>query len=228
MKVANTKNKKDIIYGPALAADVLVFTVRDEKLSILLIKISKGQYKEKWALPGGIVQLDETLDQASERILREKAGIKEIYLEQLYTFSAVSRDKRGRFVSTAYYALVNSDKFNLKTMEGFYSDIKWVDARKLPEMAFDHKEIINYGLTRLKRKIEYTNVAYGLLPHDFTLTEMQKVYEIIWGRVLDKRNFRKQIKSLNIIEPSGKTKKGEKNRPAKLHHFKKRDLVFTK
>lgn len=227
MKIQNTKKKDELIVGPAVAVDTLIFTVRDNNLMVLLIQIGSGPYENEWALPGGIVQIDETLDQAAGNILKKKAGIDSIYMEQLYSFSSLKRDTRGRMISVAYFTLVNSDELNLKTMD-YYSDIDWVDARKLPKMAFDHKEIIEYGLDRLRAKIEYSNIVYGLLPKRFTLTEMQNIYEIILGEEVDKRNFRKKILSLDILTETKKVKSGVKHRPAKLYQFKKRKLVFTK
>jgi len=227
MKIQNTKNKNNLIIGPAVAVDTLIFTVREDKLMVLLIKVGSGPYKNKWALPGGMVQIDETLDKAAKRVLKKKAGIDGIYMEQLYTFSDINRDTRGRVISVAYFALVSSDEFKLKTMD-YYSSIAWHDVRNLPKMAFDHKKIIQFGLERLQAKIEYSNIVYGLLPETFTLTEMQKIYEIILGKEIDKRNFRKKILSLEILKETKKLRAGAKHRPAKLYKFKKRELVFTK
>jgi len=227
MRVQNTENKNELIVGPAVAVDTLIFTIEDKKLKILLIQIGSGIYKNKWALPGGIVQLDETLDQAAKNVLRKKAGLKGVYMEQLYTFGDLDRDIRGRMISIAYFALVNSNKFKLETMD-YYSDIKWIDVKKLSKLAFDHKKIVDYGLMRLKRKLEYTNVVYGLLTREFTLTELQNVYQIVWDKQIDKRNFRKHILSLDIIEETKKIRTGGKYRPAKLYKFKKKKLIFTK
>ncbi|XLQ20534.1 MAG: NUDIX hydrolase [Candidatus Moraniibacteriota bacterium] len=227
MKIQNTKRKDELIIGPAVAVDTLIFTIREGKLMTLLIEIGSGKYENKWALPGGIVQIDETLDQAAKNVLKKKAGIKGVYMEQLYSFSSLKRDIRGRMISVAYFALVNSDKLDLKTMD-YYSDIDWVDVEELPQMAFDHKEMIVFGVERLRAKIEYSNIVYGLLPKTFTLTEMQQVYEIILGTIVDKRNFRKKILSLNILAETKKVKEGMKHRPAKLYKFKKRELIFTK
>jgi 8-oxo-dGTP diphosphatase len=227
MKIQNTKKKGNLIMGPALAVDTLIFTVKEGKLKVLLIEIGNGPYKDEWALPGGIVQLDETLDTTAKRVLKQKAGLKGVYMEQLYTFSGLKRDSRGRIVSVAYFALVDSNEFNLKTVE-YYSDIDWVDVNELPKMAFDHKEIVKYGLERLQAKIEYSNIVYALLPELFTLTQMQNIYEIILGTTIDKRNFRKKVLSLNILVETKKVKEGMKHRPAKLYQFKKRELVFTK
>ena len=227
MKIQNTSSKKDLIIGPAVAVDTLIFTIQEGKLMVLLIEIGSGPYEEKWALPGGIVQIDETLDQAAKNVLKKKAGVEGIYMEQLYAFSGLKRDIRGRMISVAYFALVDSDKINLKTMD-YYSSIDWIDVNTLPKIAFDHREIINYGLERLRTKIDYSNIVYGLLPKTFTLTEMQQVYEIILGGEIDKRNFRKKILSLDILKETKKMKQGAKHRPAKLYQFKKRELVYTK
>lgn len=219
--------KQENLTTPKVAVDVLVFSVIGEKLNVLLIKISRGPYLGQWAVPGRSVEIGETLDEAAMDVLREKGGIKGIHLEQLYTFGDVKRDVRKRIVSVAYFALVDSDKHSVKTTD-YYSDIKWWPVEKLPPMAFDHKEIIGYGLKRLRAKVEYSNIAYGLLPKEFTLTELQRVTEIILGQKIDKRNFRKKMKMLNLLEPTKKTRTGLKNRPAELYCFKKRSLVITK
>jgi 8-oxo-dGTP diphosphatase len=226
MQIKNNKNKAAVIIGPALAVDTLIFTIREGVLSVLLIQIGNGSYKGKWALPGGIVQINETLDEAARNVLAKKAGITGVHMEQLYSFSALNRDVRGRAVSVAYFALVDSDQFAPKTID-YYADIKWQVISKLPAMAFDHKEIIECGVARLRAKIEYSNIVYGLLPKVFTLTEMQGVYEAIIGHVIDKRNFRKKILALDILIETDKERTGSKSRPAKLYRFKKRQLVFT-
>lgn len=209
-----------------MAVDTLIFTIREKKLSVLLIQISSGSYQDKWALPGGMVQIDETLDESARNVLAKKAGIDGVHLEQLYSFSGINRDVRGRVISVAYFALVDSDKFVPKTID-YYAGIQWHFIDSLPEMAFDHQEIIQYGVERLRAKIEYSNIVYGLLPIEFTLTEMQSVYETIVGHSIDKRNFRKKILSLELLVETEKERTGVKNRPAKLYRFRKRKLVFT-
>ncbi len=226
MKIQNSQKKDALIIGPALAVDTMIFAIREGKLCVLLIQIGTGPYKDQWALPGGIVQIGETLDEAAQNVLAKKAGIKGLHLEQLYSFSKLDRDVRGRVVSVAYFALVDSDKFSVETMD-YYMAIDWKNVEKLPKMAFDHKEMIQYGVKRLCAKIEYSNIVYGLLPKEFTLTEMQSVYEAIVGHVIDKRNFRKKILALNILVETDKERTGQKNRPAKLYQFRKRQLVFT-
>lgn len=226
MKIQNSQKKGELIIGPALAVDTMIFAIREGKLCVLLIQIGQGPYKDQWALPGGIVQIDESLDQAAQNVLAKKAGIKGLHMEQLYTFSAIDRDVRGRVVSVAYFALVDSDGFAVETMD-YYSAIEWRNVEKLPKMAFDHREMIRYGVQRLRAKIEYSNIVYGLLPKEFTLTEMQLVYEAIIGNVIDKRNFRKKILALNILTETKKERTGQKNRPAKLYQFRERKLIFT-
>ncbi len=227
MKIINQKAQElKVIYGPAVAVDTVLLTVGKNKLRVLLIKIKNGLYQDKWALPGGLVSLTETLDEAAKRVLFQKTNIGDIHLEQLYSFGDLERDIRGRVISVAYFALINDlRKFKIKTTP-FYSEISWYNVKNLPSMAFDHQKIINYALERLKSKIEYTNIAYSLLPKEFTLTELQSVYEVILGRKLDKRNFRKKMNSLALIEKTGEKQEGKSHRPAELYKFTKRGLVF--
>jgi 8-oxo-dGTP diphosphatase len=227
MKINTESKHLGVVNGPALAVDALIFSIKENALQVLLLKISDGPYKDKWALPGGLAQLSETLDDTIVRILKDKAGIKKLYTEQLYTFSDLNRDCRGRIVSTAYMSLVDSGAYNLKTVEEYYSEITWFPVNKLPVLAFDHKKIIQYGIARLQNKIEYSNIAYSLLPREFTLADIQKVYEIILGKKLDKRNFRKKIRMFDILEESGGLDHSAK-RPARLYRFKKQSLLFVK
>lgn len=227
MRIVNKKaSKLKVIYGPAVAVDAVLFTIVEDQLKVLLIKISKGPYKDKWAVPGGLVQLNETLDAAAKRALFQKTNIGDIHLEQVYSFGDLKRDVRGRVISVAYFALIsNPQNYKLKTAP-YYSDIAWWPVKKLPPMAFDHREIVKYAHQRLKAKIEHTNIAYSLLPKEFTLTELQKSYEIILGRRIDKRNFRKKIISLGLVKKTGRKQKGRPHRPARLYRFSKRKLVF--
>jgi len=204
-----------------VAVDTLIFSVIRGKLKVLLVQIASGPYKNKWALPGGLVRKEESLDEAAERVLSEKAGVDGIYLEQLATFGEVKRDVRSRSVSVAYFSLVNSDDFRPKMTE-YYLDIAWHNADHLPVLAFDHKEIIAYGKERLASKLAYSNIAYALLPKEFTLTELQSLYESILGRALDKRNFRKKIQEVKLVKGSGKMRRDGPSRPAKLYMFSDR------
>jgi 8-oxo-dGTP diphosphatase len=226
MKIINTKNiELKEIYGPAVAVDTVLFCIDQKKLKVLLIKINQGPYAGKWALPGGLVQLNETLDEAAKRVLFQKTNIGDIHLEQLYSFGDLTRDSRGRIVSVAYFALVpDSQTYSLKTMD-YYDQISWKEIDLLPALAFDHKKIIEYALERLQSKLEYTNIVYSLLPKQFTLTQLQFVYEIITGQPVDKRNFRKKIIGLNLVKSTGKVQKYEAHRPAELYQFTQRKLI---
>jgi len=205
-----------------IAVDTVIFTIKDDKLQVLLIKMKKeGPYIGSWAMPGGLVLPKESIDDAAERHLKDKTGLKDVYLEQLYTFGDVDRDPFGRVVSVAYVALTSISGLNLKTTER-YADVSWFSVNKLPQLAYDHKEIIKYAVNRLCAKLEYTNVVYSLLPVEFTLSELQKTYEIILDKELDKRNFRKKILSLYLVEKIGKKTIGGAHRPADLYRFKKR------
>lgn len=206
---------------PLVAVDALILTVQEGKLVVLLTEIGFGPYKSQWALPGGLVRMEESIDEAAERVLLEKAGVDGIYLEQLATFGAVNRDKRERSVAVAYFALVNNDSCRPKVTE-YSTDIRWYPVKKLPVLAFDHAAVIKLGVERLRNKLGYTNIAYALLSREFTLSELQQVYEIILGRALDKRNFRKKIQAIGIVKGSGKKRHQGVSRPAQLFTFTER------
>lgn len=227
MKIVNNlKDQSRTIVGPAVAVDAVLFAIQQEELKVLLIKISEDVYKDRWALPGGLVKIDESLDEAAKRILFQKTNVEGIHLEQLYTFGDPKRDLRGRSVSVAYFALVNDiNKFRPKTTS-YYSEIAWWPIQSLPVMAYDHEKIIKEADQRLKAKINYTNIVYSLLPGEFSLTELQKTYEIILGEKIDKRNFRKKIFSLGLVKEVGQKRLGEPNRPAELYKFCQKKLVY--
>jgi len=206
-----------------IATDVVILAMDNGELKALLIKMKKKPFADSWAAPGGLVGGSESVDAAAERVLREKTGVSHVYLEQLYTFGKVSRDPFGRVVSVAYFALLPNIDVKLKTTNE-YADVRWFPAADLPKLAYDHKEIIECAVNRLRAKLEYTNIVYGLLPAEFTLSDLQKTYEAILGRRLDKRNFRKKILALGLVATTGKKTIGEPNRPAVLYRFKKRSL----
>lgn len=207
----------------AIATDVVIFTVIAESLHVLLIKMKKHPYEKCWAIPGGLVKPDESVDAAARRQLALKTGVKNIYLEQLYSFGDVHRDPFGRVVSVAYFALIPNANVNLKTTDE-YGEVAWFPVSDLPQLAYDHTKIISTALFRVKSKLEYTNIVYSLLPDEFTLHDLQKIYEIILDRKLDKRNFRKKFFSLKLVQATGKKQRGEANRPAELFRFVKRSL----
>lgn len=202
-----------------LATDVVVFTIIDEALHVLLIKTNKAELKGKWALPGGLISGDEDLEESARKHLAVKTGIKDMYIEQLQTFGDPRRDPFGRVVSVAYVGLVPSDKFTLSTT-GEYEGIEWHKISDLPKLAYDHEEIIAVGLDRLRSKLTYTNIVQGLLPKQFTLTQMQGVYELILNKKIDKRNFRKKILSLDLVKETKNVQSGGAHRPAQLYTFK--------
>jgi len=204
-----------------VAVDAVVFSIIDNVLHVLLIKTNKKEFKGHWALPGALVTPKESLDDALQRVLKEKTGLTNVFAEQLATFGDVDRDPFGRVVSVAYMALVHANRYVLTTTNE-YEDIKWHPVDKLPRLAYDHRKIITEALKRLRAKLEYTNIVYNILPKEFTLTELQTVYEIILGKKLDKRNFRKKLLSLHIIKKTNKMRSGRRARPAVLYSFVKR------
>lgn len=221
--MATKKQKYSRFKNAILAVDTAVFGIVEGKLNVLVIQINKKELKGQWALPGGLIEVDEDLEQAAHRILAEKAGIKKVLLDQLATFGKPNRDPFGRVVSVAYLALVDARKYELTTTE-HYDDIKWVPVNKLPKMAYDHKEMTKVAVERLKGKLEYTNIAQGILPTEFTLTELKELYELILNKKIDKRNFRRKILALDMLVETKKKTKGQKSRPATLFKFKSKKL----
>lgn len=201
-----------------VAVDHCIFTILDDQLQLLLIQMRKAPYTGMWALPGGLIQHEESLDAAAARILSEETGVSEVYLEQLYTFGHPERDPFGRVVSVAYFALMHAQGTTLRTQPK-YAAVQWWPAAHLPGLAYDHTAIVAYARQRLEWKLAYTNISWSLLPTHFALTELQKVYEAVLGRRLDKRNFRKKILSLGLIEAVGEKAMRGAHRPAMLYRF---------
>ncbi|MDP2908359.1 MAG: NUDIX domain-containing protein [Nanoarchaeota archaeon] len=201
---------------PSVTVDVILFTVKDDDLKVLLVKRNVDPFKDMWAIPGGFVKIDESLEDAAKRELLEETNVRDVYLEQLYTFGDPKRDPRTRVITAAYFALVNAEKFKLKASTDV-KDVNWFSMFDLPELAFDHKKIVEYALKRLRWKMEYTTVAFSLLPEKFTLTQLQKIYEIILDKSLDKRNFRKKIKALELVKEVQEFQEEVAHRPARLY-----------
>jgi 8-oxo-dGTP diphosphatase len=202
----------------ALTVDCVVFGFDGGELKVLLIERGLEPFKGRWALPGGFVRVDETIDEAARRELEEEAGLKNVFLEQLYTFGAVDRDPRERIVSVAHYALVELAGFNTKAATDA-TDAQWFPISKVPKLAFDHTEILAVALTRLKGKVRYQPIGFELLPPKFTLSQLQHLYEAVLTIQLDKRNFRKKVLSFGLLVPLKETQTAGRHRPAQLFRF---------
>jgi 8-oxo-dGTP diphosphatase len=209
---------------PVVAVVVVIFTVVDDDLRVLLIRRSAGPFRDYWALPGGLLAEGETLDRAAARKLLDETGVQDVYLEQLYTFGELSRgDGAGRGVAITYFALVQYQQVRLRESDTWQP--QWHSVYKLPALAFDNNAVVDYAVRRLRSKLDYTNVAYSLLPRQFTLSDLQQVYEAILDRELDKRNFRRRMLSLGIIKAAGATRMEGAHRPAQLFTFTRREPV---
>jgi 8-oxo-dGTP diphosphatase len=202
----------------ALTVDCVVFGFDEGELKALLIERALEPFRGKWALPGGFVQLDETLDQAARRELAEEAGLKDVFLEQLYSFGEVERDPRERVVSVAYYALVKLAAHDTQAATDA-ADARWFPISQVPKLAFDHSHILATALTRLKGKVRYQPIGFELLPPKFTLSQLQHLYEAVLETDLDKRNFRKKVLSFGLLVPLKETQMAGRHRPAQLFQF---------
>ena len=204
---------------PAVTTDIVIFTIRDQQLKVLLIMRGGDPYKGKWALPGGFVRMEEDLETGARRELAEETGISGVYLEQLYTFGAVDRDPRERVITIAYYALIPSDKIQLQAATDAEA-VGWFSLDELPPLAFDHQDIVAMAHQRLVAKLDYSTIAFQFMPREFTLSDLQEVYEIILREEMDRRNFRKWILALEQIEETGEERREGAHRPAKLYRVK--------
>ena len=209
---------------PAVTTDIVIFTVRDKQLKLLLIMRGGEPFKGKWALPGGFVQLDEDLETGARRELAEETGVTGVYLEQLYTYGAVNRDPRERVITVAYYALIPSDQIVLQAATDAEA-VGWFAMDELPELAFDHQQIVDMAHQRLVAKLDYSTIAFQFMPDEFTLSELQDVYEIILREEMDRRNFRKWMLALDQIKETGNEKREGAHRPAKLYKVINPDKV---
>jgi 8-oxo-dGTP diphosphatase len=206
----------------AVTVDCVVFGLDDEDLKVLLIRRDLPPFEDKWALPGGFVRLNETLDEAARRELQEETSLERVFLEQLYTFGAIDRDPRERVITVAYYALVRLSDHRVQAATDA-RDAVWFAMDDLPPLAFDHDQILETAHQRLQGKVRYQPIGFELLPSKFTLTQLQKLYEIVLGRVLDKRNFRKKIQGMGILEELDEVEKGVAHRAARLYRFNKKE-----
>jgi 8-oxo-dGTP diphosphatase len=205
---------------PALTVDAVVFGYDDALLRVLLIERGLDPFKGSWALPGGFVQMDETIDEAVRRELEEETALSRLYLEQLYTFGALDRDPRQRTVSVAYYGLVKLADHKVRAATDA-SDAAWFDINDLPELAFDHASIVDTALERLRGKVRYRPIGFELLPAKFPLRDLQMLYEVL-GEPLDKRNFRKKVLATGLLEELDELERDVAHRAARLYRFDER------
>jgi ADP-ribose pyrophosphatase YjhB (NUDIX family) len=211
----------------ALTVDCVVFGFDETELKVLLIQRGLAPFKGKWALPGGFVRVDETIDEAARRELSEETGLTNVFLEQLYTFGAVKRDPRERVVSVAYYALVKLSEHSA-TGATDASDAAWFPVANPPALAFDHSDILETALDRLRGKVRYEPIGFELLPEKFTLSQLQHLYEAVLNTELDKRNFRKKILSMGLLLSLKEQIRAGAHRPAQLFRFDTRKYAALK
>lgn len=212
---------------PSVTVDVVIFSLVDDDLQVLLIKRKFKPFPDMWAIPGGFVHIDESLEEAAARELAEETGVTDVYMEQLYTFGAPNRDPRTRVITITYFALAPHDVVHHQPGDDA-AETGWFSMFDLPALAFDHREILDYALTRLRYKLEYTAVGLRLLPDIFTLSELQRAYETILSEKLDKRNFRRKILASQILEETGKKKRDGEGRPAKLYRYREDAVAEVK
>ncbi len=205
---------------PAVTTDCIIFGFDESDLKVLLIERGIEPYKGKWALPGGFVQMDETTEEGAKRELYEETGLKDVFIEQLFTFSNVDRDPRGRVISVAYFSLVNLNKYEAKAGDDA-SKAQWFSVKDVPSLAFDHEKILRMALYRLKGKIRYQPVGFELLPEKFTLSDLQHLYEVVLEMRIDKRNFRKKMLKMDLLIELDEKQQNVAHKAARFYKFDK-------
>jgi len=209
---------------PAVTTDVVLFGLIDECLKVLLVRRARPPFANHWALPGGFLDIDEDLEDCALRELEEETGVSGVYLEQLYTFGKPGRDPRERVISVAYYALVPATDIEIRAASDARA-VRWFAYRDLPELAFDHVDIIHKAQQRVASKLDYSTIALKFMPEKFTLGELQSVYECILDERLDKRNFRKRLRTYACLTDTGEVRRNGGHRPARLYRAKSPDTV---
>ena len=204
---------------PAVTADVVVFTIENDELKVLLIQRDQYPHEGEWAIPGGFIEMDESLGQAAKRELREETGVNARFLEQLYTFGSPGRDPRERVITVAYFTLMPFDQLTIAAGDDA-RDARLFNTDALPPLAFDHDSILGAAMHRVKERLSDSFYAFQILPRAFTMYELRRVYELFLGEVLDKRNFRKKIIALDQIEETGEKRESGRYRPAMLYRVK--------
>ena len=203
-------------FGFAVSVDCVIFGFDEGTLKVLLIKSDLPEFRDKWSLLGDLVDLTEDLDSASYRVLKERTGLENFYLEQVHSFSSVDRHPAGRVVSTAYFSLVNVKHYHLKQLE---NELHWHALSEIQEMAFDHMDILNTCLERLQKKVQEEPIIFNLLENKFSLRELQYLYEAILGVKLDRRNFRKKLFTTGLLVDVDEMEENVPHRPGKLYTF---------
>lgn len=210
-------------FDSVFSIDCVIFGFDDGELKILLIQRNEEPFKDWWALPGHIVEKDQSIDLAAERILYELTGLKDIFMEQFHTFGDVNRHPQGRVITVAYYAMIRLNGIKeLTPVSNYASKAMWIPVTDLPKLAFDHEKIFSRGFEKIRNKISYQPIAFELLPEKFTLTQLQQLYEVVLNKKLDKRNFRKKMLNYGILKELNEKQKGVSYRAAKLYKFDKR------
>ena len=210
-------------FESAISLDCVIFGFEAGELKILLIERNEEPFKDWLALPGYIVEQDESIDDAAERILYELTGLRDLHMQQFHTFGEVNRHPQGRVITVAYYALIriNGQK-EVKPVTQYAKSAFWHPVNDLPKLAFDHSEIFNTGFNKIRRRLNYQPIAFELLPEKFTLTQLQSLYEAVLSKKLDKRNFRKKMLSYGFLKELDEKQKGVSYRAAKLYKFDRR------
>lgn len=201
-----------------ISVDSVIFGYTEGELKVALIERKKNPFIGMWAIPGGFMEGNETVMETALRELKEETGIADVYLEQFHVFNKPGRDPRGPTITIALFALINSDRCHLIASEDA-AKARWWPAYKLPPLAFDHNEIYAKALEALRVALRTRPLAFELLPKQFSLTELQNLYEQVFGISLDKRNFRKKVAKMDFIQTSGNKTEGERHRPALLYHY---------
>ena len=202
---------------PAVTTDSVIFGFDGSSINILLIERGLEPYKGSWALPGVFLRMDETVEEGAKRELCEETNIKDVYLEQFHVFSGVDRDPRERVQTIAFLAFVRQEKYEVIAGDDA-AQAQWFPISELPELAFDHKEIIRVALEKLRWKITYEPLAFRLLNKTFTMTQVQTIYEVVLGQTFDRRNFHKKMTALGYIVPTDQQVRNN-GRPGTLYTF---------
>lgn len=218
LKTAEVEKISHIDYFKiAISVDCVIFGFENKELKILLIKSDLAEFADKWSLLGDLVKVDEDLDDAPYRVLKQRTGLDDVFLQQVGSFGAINRHPSGRVITTAYYSLINIRNHKLKITD---NEVHWHSLKDLKNLAFDHKQIIEACLERLRIQIMDEPVIFNLLPEKFSLRELQDLYQAILGTKLDRRNFRKKIALKNWLDDLDEMEDDVPHRPGKLYKLK--------